>query len=95
MSDESQPPAEVPAISPAPGILALAEADINSLDELFARDPLKLSDVDIDRIVGELRRKRGNWLVLEASGKTKGGAREPAAPKVVKPPKVKASDVEF
>ncbi len=40
----------------------LAEAEPSSLDELFSRDPLGLSDQDISSIVRELRRQREKWL---------------------------------
>ena len=46
----------------------LSEAKIESLDELFSRDPLGLTDTDVTKIVTELRRQRANWLVAEASG---------------------------
>ena len=36
----------------------LAEADPASLEELFSRDPLKLSDLDIDRIIEAERAQR-------------------------------------
>lgn len=49
----------------------LAEATPDSLDELFRRDPLGLSDQDLDRIVAELRSRRAIWAKAEAEGKTK------------------------
>lgn len=36
----------------------LTEATVDSLEELFARDPLKLSDLDIDKIIEEQRAQR-------------------------------------
>lgn len=39
----------------------LQEADPASLQELFDRDPLSLTDSDIDRIVTELRAQRARW----------------------------------
>lgn len=39
----------------------LQEADPASLQELFNRDPLSLTDSDIDRIVTELRAQRARW----------------------------------
>jgi len=56
---------------------ALSEASPQSLDELFSRDPLKLSDADITVIVVELRRQREKW---ELSG-TK--SKDPDAKRVV------------
>lgn len=45
----------------APEPSPLTEADPASLQELFNRDPLSLSDSDIDRIVSELRSQRARW----------------------------------
>lgn len=39
----------------------LAEASPLSLQELFDKDPLSLSDDDIERIVTELRAARAKW----------------------------------
>jgi hypothetical protein len=47
----------------------LEEAMPDSLDELFSRDPLKLGETDLRRIVEELRRMRKNFLITEAEGK--------------------------
>lgn len=47
----------------------LTEANPASLDELFSRDPLKLSDSDVDQIIEELRRKRMLWAKAELEGK--------------------------
>lgn len=58
-------------------MITLSEANPQSLDELFSRDPLKLSDADITIIVVELRRQREKW---EATGKR---STDPAAKKVV------------
>lgn len=49
----------------------LAEASPTSLDELFSRDPLDLTDNDIEKIVNELRAKRALWLDAEAQGAKK------------------------
>ena len=43
----------------------LLEAEPLSLDELFSRDPLGLSDQDIGKIVSELRRQRAKWKLTE------------------------------
>ena len=40
-----------------------------TLDELFSRDPKKLSDEDIEKIVAEFRRKRVDWLVSDSQEK--------------------------
>lgn len=50
----------------------LAEADPKSLDELFALDPLKLSDQQIDTIVASFRAQRKNFAVEEAEAKKDG-----------------------
>lgn len=39
----------------------LAEASPESLAELFAKDPLSLTDSDIERIVTSLREARAKW----------------------------------
>lgn len=43
----------------------LAEANPESLSDLFEKDPLLLTDADIERIVSELRSARANWLQKE------------------------------
>lgn len=47
----------------------LAEANPESLQELFDKDPLKLTDEDIDRIVAEERSMREKWKLVEKKGK--------------------------
>jgi len=42
-----------------------------TLDELFSRDPLDLSSVDLEKIVGELRRQRDKWAETEHALQTK------------------------
>jgi hypothetical protein len=49
----------------------LSEASPDSLSELFARNPLQLSDQDIGKIVSELRRQREKWQVDEGKPKAK------------------------
>ncbi len=56
---------------------SLSEASPQSLDELFSRDPLKLSDTDIMTIVVELRRQREKWELSGAKSK------DPEAKKVM------------
>jgi len=58
-------------------ISPLAEPELNSLDELFSRDPFQYSDQDIAKIVNELRRARKNWAQAEAQGKTKAPKKAP------------------
>jgi hypothetical protein len=52
----------------------LAEANPDSLSELFSRDPLALSDQDISLIVQKLRRDREKWQVAESKPKGKTSA---------------------
>jgi hypothetical protein len=47
----------------------LAGVNPASLDELFSRDPLGLSDQDIEQIVVELRAQRERFNAAEATGK--------------------------
>ena len=49
----------------------LSEADPTSLDELFARDPLGLTNEDLDAIASELRDHRGLWVVADEEAKNK------------------------
>jgi len=57
----------------------LAEAKPDSIEELFRRDPLKMTDADVDAVILAMREKRATWAKAEAEGKTRG--RKPAAPK--------------
>lgn len=57
----------------------LSEPDPRSLDDLFAADPLSLTDEDIDRIVDELRTKRALWEREDAEAKQQSRARRPTA----------------
>lgn len=68
----------------------LAEASLDSLSELFSRDPLQLSDADIDRITLTLREKRKLWREAEAAGATK-APREQKAPKA---PKATSAEIQ-
>lgn len=49
----------------------LSEADPSSLDELFARDPLDLTNDDLESIASELRDHRGLWIVADEEAKNK------------------------
>jgi hypothetical protein len=49
----------------------LAEASPTSLQEIFDKDPLSLTDEDIDRTVAELRAQRERWEKTEAKGRGK------------------------
>ena len=58
----------------------LTEAEPESLDELFSRDPLELSTQDINKIVAHLRSLRHQWAADEAAGATKARKKGKAAP---------------
>lgn len=47
----------------------LSEASPESLQELFDKDPLKLTDPDIERVVTELRAQRGRWEISQKTRK--------------------------
>lgn len=47
----------------------LNEPTIGSLDELFSRDPLELSNQDIDKIVSALRAQRKQFKLSEEDPK--------------------------
>lgn len=49
----------------------LSEVPAETIDELFARDPLKLSTQDISVLVNYFRSQRHKWAQLEAEGKTR------------------------
>lgn len=57
----------------------LSEARPSSLSELFARDPLTLTDEEVDRIVAEMRDARERWYKEETEAKAKGRRANPAA----------------
>lgn len=78
-------PSEVPS--------PLAEAVPESLDELFSRDPLKLQDSDLDKIIANLRAARQRWITAEASG-AKSAPRAGAKPKPVPHDPTKPLDLE-
>lgn len=48
---------------------ALQEARVDSLSELFSRDPEKLSSQDLDKIILELRLARQRFLQAEEAGR--------------------------
>ena len=59
-----------------------------SIDELFSRDPLSLTDVDLATIIQVLRKQRENWAIEEAQGKKRASSPK-AADAGGKPPKAK------
>jgi hypothetical protein len=60
-------PGTLPGTLPASD--ALSEATVDSLSELFSRDPEKLSRNDIARMVEELEAQRARFKKAEAEGK--------------------------
>lgn len=76
MTQEIAPTPEAAALLNSP----LHEATPDSLDELFSRDPLELSDQDLDSIVAHLRAQRNQWHAEEAAGAKKASKKGKAAP---------------
>jgi hypothetical protein len=56
----------------------LREADPASLNELFERDPLSLTDSDVESIVAQLRVARSKWAEEEAQKQSRGKKSKPA-----------------
>ena len=63
----------------------LSEADPRSLDDLYAGDPLGLTDDDVDRVCADLRQKRSLWATEEAEAQSQGRRRKPKAFKTAPP----------
>ena len=63
----------------------LEEADPRSLDDLYAADPLSLTDDDVDKIVADLRQKRALWASEDAAAQSQGRARRPKEYKAAPP----------
>jgi len=51
------------------------EVDVESLNILFAKDPLELTDNDVDRITENLRKSRELWAKKDAAGLTRKAAK--------------------
>lgn len=62
----------------------LLEADPQSLEELFSKDPLQLTEVDIETIVTTLAAGRQQWMQEENKTKSKARTAKPKsdAPKL-------------
>lgn len=71
MTQDPTATALVPTSSP------LLEADPASLNELFNRDPLLLSNRDIELIVAEQRAQRARYMTSQAAGKQSKALKEP------------------
>lgn len=67
----------------------LEEVEKESLSELFNRDPEKLSDQDLLKIVTALRSQRKQWQLTEAA-KTPRGSKAKASAK----PSLSASELD-
>ncbi len=63
----------------------LSEADPKSLDDLYAADPLNLTDDDVDKIVADLRQKRALWASEDAAAQAQGRSRKPKVYKAAPP----------
>jgi hypothetical protein len=57
----------------------LTEASGDTIADLFARDPLDLTDAEVDRIIDELRKKRVEWFEEETRAKAEGRRALPSA----------------
>lgn len=53
----------------------IAEADFESIDRLFNKDPQFLTEEDLDTIVAKLRSGRGRWLHETEKKKAKAKAK--------------------
>ena len=80
----------MPELPQQPAVNPLSEARVDSIDELFSRDPLDLSDRDLEAMVSELRRMRETWDSGKPAAKT-----GPKAPKAPKPPVPTLADLGF
>lgn len=67
MTDQTPAP-----LAPLAQETPLAEAEAFSLDELFSRDPLDLTDDDLRKIVHELRARRSQWAQEEEAAQKEG-----------------------
>lgn len=61
----------------------LAEAQVESIDELFSRDPEGYGDQELDRVIAGLLKQREIWQKAEAAGAKK--APKAAGTKSTKP----------
>ena len=69
---------DLPTILPQDSLLA--KTNSNTINELFNRNPMSFSDIDLDSIVAFFREKREDWIKEE---KAEPKARPKAAPKAV------------
>lgn len=73
----------------------MSEADPSSLDELFARDPLGLTNDDIDSITSELRDHRGLWVIADEEAKNKKKSTPHGPKKAVPEGGIKLGDLDL
>jgi len=57
----------------------LSEVDPRSIDEIFASDPLSITQVDLDAMVLYYRRNRAAWAKEESEAQAEGRRRRPKA----------------
>lgn len=70
-----------------PGEVPLQRADPRLIQELFDKDPLSLTDVDLDLIIADFRADRANYIQAD-----KGKAKKAATAKASKAPLIPVSD---
>lgn len=63
----------------------LSEADPKSLDELFAADPLDLTNKNLAALVTELRAHRDHWAKEESEAQAQSRTRRPKKYKAAPP----------
>jgi hypothetical protein len=55
------------------------ENNPKSLADLFAEDPLNLTDADVDQMTAAMRKARANWVAEETSARAQGRKPNPAS----------------
>ncbi len=75
MTEESESPISMP--DPQMGS-PLVQAEPESIDELFSRDPLELTKEDLGKIVSILRAQRASWKLDQQPAKAGGKPKPPA-----------------
>jgi hypothetical protein len=76
----------------------LAEVSPTSLEDLFNKDPLELTEKDIEETVRYLRKARETFLKEEATAPKKGDTKKPAVkagPKVALDKTLTADDLDI
>jgi hypothetical protein len=70
------------------GPVLLTEARTDSLAELFSRDPERLTEIDLGRLIESLREQRSRWAAAEAEA-----ASRPKGVRAVKTPAARAASL--